>query len=314
MENKKCSVCHEIKLKSEYHKSNSSKDGLQYTCKDCKGIISKKVSLSKLNLPSPNVNFKTCLACNTTKSIGSFAISKQTSDNLSRRCTTCNKNNIVNFEYNESDTLICKHCNEEKHISEFNKVSSNVNGFNSSCRICYTDKNKVLKYEYDKMYRFKNSNTIKSKKSAYKKKNRNKINLRRKNDPILAMSSCVRSRVTEFLNRKGFSGKKESTSVILGCSYEKLKSHLENKFTENMNWENRGSYWHIDHVIPLNFSKCKNDVLTLSHYSNLQPLQAALNIAKGDSINHADIESHFNDDKDSPAYKLYLSRILNNSN
>ena len=63
-----------------------------------------------------------------------------------------------------------------------------------------------------------------------------------------------------------------------------LKAYLELQFTDGMTWENRGN-WHIDHIRP-----CASFDLTdpeqqkqCFHYTNLQPLWAADNLAKSDS-------------------------------
>jgi hypothetical protein len=47
-----------------------------------------------------------------------------------------------------------------------------------------------------------------------------------------------------------------------------------------MSFDNYGQ-WHIDHIIPLATAKTEQDVYTLSHYTNLQPLWAKDNISKG---------------------------------
>ena len=58
---------------------------------------------------------------------------------------------------------------------------------------------------------------------------------------------------------------------------------IEFQFSDNMNWNNYGKYWHIDHVIPMasfNFSK-EEDVKFCMNWKNLRPLEAKLNISKG---------------------------------
>jgi hypothetical protein len=61
---------------------------------------------------------------------------------------------------------------------------------------------------------------------------------------------------------------------------------LESKFDDKMSWDNYGSYWHIDHIIPQskllynsmedeNFKKCWD-------LQNLQPLEATANMKKGE--------------------------------
>ena len=54
-----------------------------------------------------------------------------------------------------------------------------------------------------------------------------------------------------------------------------------------MCWLNHGD-WHIDHKIPLAAAKTKEDVIRLNHYTNLQPLWAAENLAKGAMIMNTD--------------------------
>ena len=51
-----------------------------------------------------------------------------------------------------------------------------------------------------------------------------------------------------------------------------------------MSWENYGKYngeinygWDIDHIIPISIAKTEEDVMKLSHYTNLQPLCGFIN-------------------------------------
>lgn len=71
----------------------------------------------------------------------------------------------------------------------------------------------------------------------------------------------------------------------LGCTIPQLRDYLSERFAPEMSWENYGS-WHIDHVRPLASFDLRNrpQFLTAVHYTNLQPLWAADNIAKGTAI------------------------------
>lgn len=100
-----------------------------------------------------------------------------------------------------------------------------------------------------------------------------------KNSLKRRLSSCLRSRLNKALNGNVKSIK---TMDLLSCSIEQLKIHLESKFQLGMTWENYGE-WHIDHIIPLSSFDLVNseELKRASHYSNLQPLWAKDNIAKG---------------------------------
>ena len=82
--------------------------------------------------------------------------------------------------------------------------------------------------------------------------------------------------------KKGFK-KNTKTNIILGCSYEQFIIHLENQFTDGMQWDNYGE-WHIDHIIPLATALTESDIITLNYYTNLQPLWATDNLAKSDKL------------------------------
>ena len=86
-----------------------------------------------------------------------------------------------------------------------------------------------------------------------------------------------------FKNKK-FS-KNSHTEEILGCDYNKVIEHLENKFEKGMTWENHGE-WHIDHIVPISSATTERDVLSLNHYTNLQPLWAKENLKKYNKSNN----------------------------
>jgi hypothetical protein len=75
----------------------------------------------------------------------------------------------------------------------------------------------------------------------------------------------------------------ENCRRLVGCTLDELRVHIESQFLPGMTWENRGLYgWHIDHIRP-----CASFDLTdpaqraqCFHYTNLQPLWAADNLAK----------------------------------
>lgn len=95
----------------------------------------------------------------------------------------------------------------------------------------------------------------------------------------------VRNRVLKAVGGKMALGR---TLHWLGCTPADLVAHLEAQFQPGMTWENRGE-WHIDHIRPLaSFDLTdREQVRAASHYTNLQPLWAADNQAKGARLDWA---------------------------
>lgn len=77
--------------------------------------------------------------------------------------------------------------------------------------------------------------------------------------------------------------KRKKSIDFLGCSVAEFRDYFQSKFVGGMSWE-RISEIHIDHVIPISTAKTEEDVIRLSHYTNLQPLWAIDNLKKGSKI------------------------------
>jgi hypothetical protein len=94
----------------------------------------------------------------------------------------------------------------------------------------------------------------------------------------------IRVRVKDVL--RGHS-KSDSTINMLGCTINELWIHLEKQFKQGMTRENHGK-WHIDHIIPCSsFDLTKpEEQAKCFHYTNLQPLWASENLAKGSKISY----------------------------
>jgi len=94
------------------------------------------------------------------------------------------------------------------------------------------------------------------------------------------LANIIRSRLIRVLKgrRKGV-----KTLDLLGCSLNELKLHLESGFDERMTWHNHGTYWHVDHIIPLAVFDLtdEQDLRLACNYRNLQPLEATANMKKG---------------------------------
>jgi len=183
----------------------------------------------------------------------------------------------------------CTKCQEEKPTTMFYKQKHGKFGVRGYCKICsdkkqmeWREKNKKHLFEYGRKYREDNKNYFKQYRQWYMKdyyKKRVAI------DPAYKLMKNYRSRLHNIF--KGGFYKEKTTLELIGCSPKQLKEHLEQQFVKGMNWDNYGSEWHVDHILP-----CASFDLTdktqreqCFHFSNLQPLWATDNLSKGCKIN-----------------------------
>lgn len=104
---------------------------------------------------------------------------------------------------------------------------------------------------------------------------------KRATDLNFRISEILRSKVHKMIK-----GRQTSYAFVLDCDIEMFKRWIEYQFDENMTWNNLGSYWQIDHILPINqfdFSK-ERDKMICFNWTNLQPLPASENRSKTDKI------------------------------
>ena len=166
-------------------------------------------------------------------------------------------------------------------IKEKDKKRSKVYRDNNKEKIMlkqkkYRAENKEKINESDKLYRENNKELVKNSKKNYKIK-------KLKTDYFYRLKHNVGNLIRHAIKAKQFV-KGTKTEIILGCSYNEFKSHLESKFEPWMSWENYGKYngqlnygWDIDHIIPTSSAKSEEELLKLNNYNNLQPLCSYFN-------------------------------------
>ena len=100
-------------------------------------------------------------------------------------------------------------------------------------------------------------------------------------DPQFKLASRCRVRLNEVLKRQG-----RQKSKTLKIDKKSLVEWIESKFQPGMTWQNHGSEWHIDHIIP-----CAEFDLTdpkqveqCFGYFNLQPLWKRDNLRKNAKV------------------------------
>jgi hypothetical protein len=86
--------------------------------------------------------------------------------------------------------------------------------------------------------------------------------------------------------------KTDSTMNYVGCPIQYLREWFEYNFTPKMNWDNYGSYWAIDHVIPVKQFDLTNELQKRIcwNWTNLVPLSASANSSKKATLDHEQIK------------------------
>jgi len=145
--------------------------------------------------------------------------------------------------------------------------------------------------EYHKNYfkKYQNKNNYREKRRGYMKawEERNPgyrsryLMKKYKTDLMFHIGENMRINIYKALRGKTKTGRWKR---MVGYNIRELKEHLENQFDENMSWDNYGSYWHIDHIIPKTWFlfKSSNDIgfKMCWDIDNLQPLERIANIKK----------------------------------
>jgi hypothetical protein len=151
----------------------------------------------------------------------------------------------------------------------------------------YQKDNEVVLKEKRKEYRELNKVKIKENYIKFINENPNYNTIysreRYNNDDLFRLTRNYRCLLSLAFKKTKYR-KNSNSQKVLGCSFEDFKLYLESKFEDWMNWENRGLYngefnygWDIDHIIPLSSANSEEDIIKLSHYTNLQPLCSKVN-------------------------------------
>lgn len=123
-----------------------------------------------------------------------------------------------------------------------------------------------------------------------REKIRDKVREKYSSDPQYALIVKARCHISYAFKRLKFK-KTSKTAKLLGCDWETLKRHIESQFYGDMTWESFQQKNHIgtsmveiDHIIPISSAKTEEDVMRLSHYTNLRPMWWWQNREKRDKI------------------------------
>lgn len=174
-----------------------------------------------------------------------------------RLCFSCNK-------------LVCKEYRQKNKqaISEYNQKYKKIH------------RDEISQYNHD--YNILNRQAIQQRHTVY-------LRERRKSNVNYKISITCRNKIKKLIKHK------YRSSELIGCSTNLLLEWLKSNFTEGMTFENHGTFWHIDHVIPcIKFNMTNiDDTKKCFNWVNLQPLKAKANLSKKDKILIDDIKMHW---------------------
>lgn len=212
---------------------------------------------------------KKCSKCKVYKSRDCFHKSKNNKDGLHYVCKCCRKTESV--ENRERKALQNKKYYIEKkdHILLTNKR--------------YRDKNEESIKEQRREYRSRPEvkEHVKKKNKEYLPIKKQKIKEKRKDNLEFRLSEIIRSKYHKMI-----SGKETSYKYVIRCDSKTLISWLEFQFDQNMTWDNLGTYWQIDHILPISKFEFKDerDKHICYNWTNLQPLTSYENRQKSNTI------------------------------
>jgi hypothetical protein len=221
----------------------------------------------------------------------------------------------------------CSQCEQEKSTLEFYKKKGCKHGVMSVCKVCWKSQVKTFQTLNQNLIKEKQQQRYSDNKEAYSKRNKvaylkdqdyrklkqteynieNKdkrklynaqphikqrdneyMKVRKQNDPIFKLSQNMRASISMRIREINSTKDLPTLSIIGLNTWEDFKHHLENQFTEGMNWSNYGNKvetdWSIDHFTPISSANTLGEVKKLNHYSNLRPMWHLDNIKKRDKI------------------------------
>jgi hypothetical protein len=145
-------------------------------------------------------------------------------------------------------TAICEMCGGEETLNKFAKLKKNYK--HKICLECYPQFVTKQKTEW------------------CRKEHNSNVNYRIKK----SLAARLRTVLT----------KTDTTMNYIGCNIQYMREWIEYNFTPEMNWKNYGSYWSIDHIIPVNrFDLTDNtEKLKCWNWSNLTPVTVKYNSSK----------------------------------
>lgn len=216
---------------------------------------------------------KLCTCCNILKLETEFNKCSRNKDGLQYKCRDYqNKIYFDNYEYNLS-------YDRKRTQSEERKL------YKQNYDKLYYAENKDKRIEYSKSYYREHgvkdlTKEQKEKRKQWYQENKDKLNKQktkyRQNNPKVRLNESISAGIYYALKENKAGCHWED---LVDFNFGELVKHLESLFDENINWDNYGEYWEIDHIIPVNTFDLLNGKQFHVYWSlqNLRPLEKIAN-------------------------------------
>ena len=257
MSSKNCKVCNEEKNISEFYSQR----------RECKSCMNKK---RRKNIELCGT--KICVRCEEEKDIQRFRPTR----NVCKDCTNQDRKTYMKGYYEENK----KEWKDKERQRNQKKIEELDDNKTKECKDCKEDKTV-------KEFRLNRNRCL----DCERKVNRDYVLDKRQNDPVYKFMSNCRTRLIQVIKKEY---KMLNTIEYLGQNIDFIKKWIEFCFSNDMNWDNQGSFWHIDHVVPVSrFNlETEEDVIKCFNWKNLTPLTAKENLTKSSNIIPLQIQEH----------------------
>lgn len=259
---------------------------------------------------------KTCSRCGGTGETDKFIKNR----NICKVCM--NKRNHEKYlakkdeALNNTDvTQQCNICNDTKLLSCFLKTSKTCYDCNNAKRReRYNNNNELRLKLIVRASTFKHNKAVERRRATQEelgignkacrycseikpaecfRYNRCKCRTCERDEPLEKFKRSVRSRIHSALNYQGVKKTQHTIEYLGATSADYIQWLLHND--KNYTMENRGTEWHIDHVIPLclfDLTK-EDDQLIAFNWRNTMPFSVQENLSKNKRISPHQIEHHY---------------------
>lgn len=316
---KRCPKCGKTKLLSAFHRNKTSKLGVSCWCKECKSASNKLQRLTRVSPEHPQTSFN-CPSCSQKKPGKDFYRNRARKTGIAKICKECDTEQRRRRQRSYKSIVkekLCPRCGKVKMAVEFYTHAGMKSGLQTYCKGCTSDYmrerrvksglpvmeklprgqrrcgqcKKVLSennfyHRSDGRYYRSWCKTCEADMHREFKENNPEwmkewYRFKRKTDIRYALSNYFSRYISWSLRRNK---RQRHWEKIVGYTLLDLMDHLERNFEPDMTWDNYGSEWHIDHIIPLSsfsFSSYQDVAFKEAwRLMNLMPRWATTKIAR----------------------------------